>query len=250
MLVTLRNKAFLRLAEVYFEEPASARIPGADLILVYQSPRPSRGARAFHSLHIDLRRTPDEIMAGLGKNNRYKIRRAKDRDGLTVEAHDHPDDGEIRDFTAYYDVFARQKGLASCNPVKLSALRAQGALALTAARGESGEPLARHAYVVTPTRARLLYSASHYRDISDSKDRNQVGRANRLLHWRDILHFKERGLALYDLGGLSGPPGAPPGPIDDFKLGFGGTRVVEYNSMRSGSLIGSIARRILRARAA
>ena len=47
---------------------------------------------------------------------------------------------------------------------------------------------------------RLLYSASHFRATSDSGERNRIGRANRLLHWHEIITLKDLGFELYDLG--------------------------------------------------
>ena len=55
-----------------------------------------------------------------------------------------------------------------------------------------------HAYHRNTERVTLLYSASFFRN---SDLRTQVGRANRLHHWLDMLRYKNAGIATYDFGG-------------------------------------------------
>ena len=72
---------------------------------------------------------------------------------------------------------------------------------------------------------RLVHSVSLFRD-RDPAYRALVGRANRWLHWRDLLLFKAQGVKRYDWGGMfedeSGPGHAG---INRFKRSFGGQRV-------------------------
>ena len=106
---------------------------------------------------------------------------------------------------------------------------------------KGGHAVCAHAYVRDQhlARVRLLYSASHYRELSDSSDRNMIGRANRFLHWYEMTSFKQLGVERYDWGGI---------PIDDsdaaknaiarFKLEFGGEQLIEYNGFVGTSLLG------------
>ena len=115
---------------------------------------------------------------------------------------------------------------------------------LSSVSAPDGQVLAMHAYVRDPLirRARLLYSASHFRGTDDTAARNLIGRANRLLHWHEIESLHEQRYLQYDLGGI---------PIDDsdpaknaiarFKREFGGTEVTEYNGYRANSLLGRLA---------
>lgn len=71
-------------------------------------------------------------------------------------------------------------------------------------------------------RALVLASAHH---SSDSKTREIIGQANRLLIWEAIKYFKNKDLELFDLGGIS-PDSPNPSlrNLAEFKEAFGGTR--------------------------
>jgi hypothetical protein len=86
-----------------------------------------------------------------------------------------------------------------------------------------------HAYIVSDRRARLHQSSSHFRNSSDSEFRNLVGRANRYLHWDDMLYFKNMGLEYYDFGGwYGGQSNTEKLAINQFKESFGGEKQPEY----------------------
>jgi hypothetical protein len=85
-----------------------------------------------------------------------------------------------------------------------------------------------HANYRDQRRARELYLPSLYRKLSEKAARNLIGRANRYLTWSDILRYKEQGLKSFDFGGWY--PGTDPGmlKINEFKRGFGGQVLREY----------------------
>lgn len=83
-----------------------------------------------------------------------------------------------------------------------------------------------HSYVFDDGNCRLLHSCSEFR-VEDNQKRNAIGRANKLLHWKDMLKFQQLGVEHYDWGGIhsfSNPNG-----IDKFKMSFGGTPTSYYN---------------------
>ncbi len=87
-----------------------------------------------------------------------------------------------------------------------------------------------NAYILDETisRVRLLYSASHFRDINEKSFAAIVGRANRLLHWHAISFFKENKYLIYDLGGYAlGTKDKSLININKFKDGFGGELLIE-----------------------
>jgi lipid II:glycine glycyltransferase (peptidoglycan interpeptide bridge formation enzyme) len=96
-----------------------------------------------------------------------------------------------------------------------------------------------HTYIIAGNRARLAQSVSLFRMSDDGSFRNLTGRANRLLHWEDMLYFKRLGYSIYDFGGVN-PDTAneETNAITRFKECFGGRRVVEYNSTAPASLKG------------
>ena len=93
-------------------------------------------------------------------------------------------------------------------------------------------------------RVRLLYSASHFRARSDSGERNKIGRANRLLHWHEIVTLKDLGFGLYDLGGIPlDSSDQEKNDIARFKLEFGGEMLIEYNGVLPTNVVGKLLSR-------
>lgn len=237
-----RRKYLLRIAEVYFRTESDPPLADFDVAYLHQSCRAEGRAKAFQTLHIDLRASEEELLSGCSDGNRYKVKRAASRDGLDVRQSHEPTDEEIDQFIGFYDGFAAVKGLAPASRARLTALRAVDGLILsrigTAVLGD----LCHHAYARDSRRARLLHSASRFRDVADSAMRSLIGRANRLLHWRDIVHCKALGLTLYDFGGLAlDASNEELSNIDQFKLSFGGGQVTEFNCVVPGGALGRVA---------
>ena len=67
----------------------------------------------------------------------------------------------------------------------------------------------------------------------------RIGRANRLLHWHEILTLKDLGFELYDLGGIPlDSADQEKNDIARFKLEFGGKLLVEYNGVLPTNVVG------------
>lgn len=199
---------------------------------------------------IDLTAPENQIMAPISKNTRYKIQRAE-REGLTPRLTTDPTPQQCAEFASYYDQFAKQKMRPQCNHSKLKALREASALIVSTICDNSGETLAAHTFVRDRQlgRVRLLYSASLFRGMSSSSERNRVGRANRLLHWYEISTLKGLGYNLYDLGGIPlDTSDTAKNAIAKFKLEFGGTLRTEYNGLLSTNLLGKLILPIARMR--
>jgi len=68
-----------------------------------------------------------------------------------------------------------------------------------------------------------------------------VGRANRWLHWRDMLCFKEAGVQCYDWGGMFEDESTPErAGINRFKRDFGGQPVHSYECTVAASARGRV----------
>lgn len=217
-----------RYGEVWFDE----RVPGdlgVDIVMVRQRPEPisSRKCTPFLTLVNDLALDEDALMAGLGHTNRYQIKRAASKDGLQADFLVDPRP-RLEEFCAFYDAFARQKALEPCYRRGLYAACDAGQLVLTcASRDHNG--LVWHAYVTYGDTAALFHSASHFR-ATEKADRAFFARANRWLHWRDMLGFKQAGLRHYDWGGLFEDESVPGhAGINNFKREFGGRSRCTYN---------------------
>ncbi|MFA6506548.1 MAG: hypothetical protein WCT14_10635 [Treponemataceae bacterium] len=180
----------------------------------------------FHTILIDLSANESTILGAMKKNTSYEIRRAE-KDGIESKTVD-----DIEAFRSFFNDFAPTKSL---KPLSGSNLKSMAPfLTITEAIFEN-RPLVMHAYLVDEavSRARLLYSATVARTGADGAptvDPSLLGRANRRLHWTDMLLFKAKGFRTYDLGGIAGDPSkADTAGIDSFKLAFGGVHAREDN---------------------
>jgi lipid II:glycine glycyltransferase (peptidoglycan interpeptide bridge formation enzyme) len=99
-----------------------------------------------------------------------------------------------------------------------------------------------HAYVISDNTARLHQSCSLFRNSDNSEYRNLVARANRYLHWDDIVYFKKLGLLWYDLGGwYGGNENKEQLAINVFKESFGGLLKEEYSYFIPWTIKGKIS---------
>lgn len=144
-------------------------------------------------LELDLAPGADSILAACEESVRYKIRRAP-REGVTSELETERDD-----FGAFYNVFAESKTIS---PLDSHHLAAYWPSMTTTKAMHEGANLAMHAYLVDheASRATLLFSCSHFRNVDDSKHRNFLARASRFLYWDDMRRFASEGIRWYDFG--------------------------------------------------
>lgn len=157
----------------------------------------------------------------MSRSTSYQTRRAI-REGVTLVPVSNSSD-----FISFYNLFARTKNRSKLTE---SELAGWGQDIFGFAAVSEGQPLALHTYLVDAGlgRARLLHSASHFRASDDSSQRNAIARANRFLHYATMLHFKDRGITKYDMGGYAKNSSDPVlQAIARFKDGFGGEVVRE-----------------------
>jgi len=237
-VIRIKGKGAL-YGEAWYDEELPCD-SGVDIVMYRQRAAPIAGARCapFLSSVTDLSLEAGEIRDQFGKDCRYKIRRAETKDGLHLE---FVLDAENRldEFCAFFDAFARQKSYQPADRQWLDAACKARQLALASA-SQNGEALVWHAYVMSGKAAGLQYTGSWFRN-RESEYRALVGRANRWLHWRSMLRFKEMGITRYDWGGLFEDESAPEhAGINNFKRDFGGQPVRTYECTAPVTLRGSI----------
>jgi hypothetical protein len=192
-------------------------------------------SETFYTLVQPLAEDDPTIFSRIQKRSQTEIRRA-DREGLEFRALPTTSKS-IRDFYLFFNEFARSKNRHQISLRWLEAMAGVGMLKLTAAL-KDGETLVLHSYVFTPRRARLLHSISHFRTL-DSSMKNAIARANRWLHWQDILYFKHLGVLEYDFGGwYEGQEDAEKLRINNFKKSFGASLQKNYNCLYATTLKG------------
>lgn len=197
---------------------------------------------------VDLSKGEQEIFNNIHKNTRYKINRAMKRDEVNYVEIFSPTNEQIYEFSRFYDPFAKMKKIRKCDVNKLIAIRDQGSLFFSYATSKDNQTLCAHVYFLDDIQAYLIYSASQPTDKdSDSKIRNLIGRANRSLHWMDIMSFKNKGCNWYNFGGKVLDPNDKGGQnVNRFKEEFGVLNGYDVRSYSSRSRIGRLFLFILR----
>jgi hypothetical protein len=240
MDMIVRQTRFSRLAEFFFDEESEP--PDVDIIEHFQRSRPIPGARCRDSYthHLDLRQDPQTLFSAFSPTCQYQIRRAE-RDELKEEAWMSARDELVDDFIAFFDRCARGKGLPLAPAKRLRTLTKAGVLDLSTVTRHD-DPLVWHAYFRAGNRVRLLHSASLLRAHNDTATPNMIGRANRYLHWYDILRYQDAGISLFDFGGwYSGRDDDELLRTNAFKESFGGRVVHEFHCAVPTSIRGRVA---------
>jgi lipid II:glycine glycyltransferase (peptidoglycan interpeptide bridge formation enzyme) len=210
----------------YFGESYDAS--GVDIIQEFQYSQRRNFSKDFYTLFIDLKKNPEDLFSGFEKNTKYEINRARKKDGVLAETLDALKEKDT--FYDFYNKFALTKSREPIGTGEIDSLIANNMFTIRAASFE-GERLIYHSYITVNNRARLAQSASLFRTSDDPAFRALTGRANRLLHWDDILYFKDHGYEIYDLGGIALDKANKEGQaISRFKECFGGSPVKEYKS--------------------
>ena len=239
----------IRIGEVYFTEERPPNGPKVDLIhfVGVLMPRQEKLWTKSHTLLIDLRKDPETLMKEMNSGTRYEIRRAQSKDQLTLAVIDASIPEKVEAFCDYYDEFAKSKSLRTVFRGRMRELARQKNLLLSSVSDARGTVLVQHAHVVMPARALLLYSASRFRETNDSSARSLIGRANRLLHWQDILTARERGISAYDMCGVDVTNKSPETTsIAQFKQAFGGNVLPSFSHTIPASLKGMAVMAILK----
>ena len=220
-MVTLhRRKHGIPYRIVWFDpEPRLAPWPPT---VYYQSPatdpKPGLVRKPFWTLAVDLGQDEAALSAGLNGTTRTQVRQAE-KLGITCSP------GTAEGFLGFFNDFAKDKGIEGTSKAKLESFG--GSLRVTEAKLD-GLVLAMHVWVLDAAlaRVRLIHSANGR--FSDPEHQNASGRANRLLHWWEMVTFKAEGVRTYDWGGYAKDTDdtAKQG-INKFKDGFGGSLVEE-----------------------
>jgi hypothetical protein len=228
MMIIYKSR-FLTRGDVWFDnEPGDTR--SVDWILYHQRSRPVPGAKTsfFYTYIVDLTQSPEQLLANMNKDNAYKIRRARERDKIVCESCDPRDPAVMDHFEQMNNAFAAMTGRMPLNRAQTESLAAAGALDLSVAKDPQGKVLVYHSDYRDDCRARALHLPRLYRKDSSSAERNYIGRANRYLTWSNILRYKEQGLKWFDFGGWHQGNDPELLKVNDFKRGFGGEIVREY----------------------
>ena len=181
-------------------------------------------AKPFYTILNKLDVTEDDILKGFTSTVRNEVRRSE-RENVQFGFIDNLDD-----FRQFHNNFANAKGTYLADMGLIEGYKDN--LLITCAK-LGRKILAAHAYLCDSqtNMVRLLFS-SNIR-LTEDIDLNFIGRANKFLHFKDMLYFKEIGYLIYDFGGFAfNTDDKQRQGINTFKQSFGGELVenTDYQS--------------------
>ena len=224
---------FLTRGEVWFDNQASA--DRVDWIVYHQRSEPMAGGhwRPFYTQLIDLKETPENLMAAMDGFTAADIKKAQKKDQTTCHRLQAADPDLLTEFADFYDAFADRKNLGPADRHWLERTAAAGCLDLWTAQSPAGQRQVYHALYRDRKRVRSVHMASANSGDLPKEEQRKIGRANRLLVWHCMLQYRSEGIQVFDLGGwYSGGDDRALLGINKFKECFGGKTVREYEGER------------------
>jgi lipid II:glycine glycyltransferase (peptidoglycan interpeptide bridge formation enzyme) len=235
-MIYYRTKNLIRIAEVWYNasEGPEKKCDVIKFKFVGEKKDGAELTEDLFTLVLDLQEDTETLFSKIKKNTRYEINRSKERDNVrcgTFFALKENNRGKISEYIDYFNEFTRLKNRSPLSFSDLKQFYDQGTLCIRRiANQETSEVFTVHAYVAAGSRARLFQSSSHFRGSDDPEAKKLTARANRYLHWDDILYFKAMGLGSYDFGGwYGGQEDREKLAINVFKESFGGEKQREYS---------------------
>jgi len=248
MLIVSNKKKYYSVDKVFF---ATDNIKtGGDILNCFYSslaPRESLFSRIIplFTAKTSLDNSQDDILKSFTKTVRYEISRSIKENVLVtfVRSLQMKDfEKEITELQSYYGLFCKQNSRqfieSFFNKNELQKLAEKGALAYSYA--DTGAFKVYHVYCVDGISSMLLFSFSFMYDKAQETtvDKGSLGRANKYLHFFDMMCLKEDGVRDYDWGGVFNPE--KPNGIDKFKLSFGAQPRRVYTTYTGQSFKGKV----------
>lgn len=180
-----------------------------------------------HTVELNLDQDVETILTNFSNTVKRDLRKAE-KDGLVC---DFKYDPEV--FVPFFNEFAAIKKIFPTSKRRLEEVSDNLQMSFAYLNGDI---LAAHTYLLDKELgiARLLHSAS--KRFDEKYDSYLVGRANKLLTYKEIIFFKERGYTIFDFGGYNTDAQNLHG-INSFKLSFGGEVVPCYNYTSVGHFL-------------
>lgn len=174
-----------------------------------------------HTVENDLSLTEAAIFNAFSKTVQTEVKQAE-RYGIECLFTD-----DIEKFIAFYNEFAASRKIDATSVRRMQEMKPF--LKITIAV-YNGSWLAAHSYLTDKEAGivRLMHAASQR--LNTEADKQLTGKANKLLHYFDMMQFKQQGFTVYDFGGYANNT-ADKGlqGINKFKLSFGGVITVCKN---------------------
>jgi Acetyltransferase (GNAT) domain len=177
-------------------------------------------SKPFDTSLIDLSVSETDLWSRLDpKSCRYHIRKVKEI-GCCVTVNE--DREQAFDFINAF--FSRRKFRRPMSSTAWQSNLEHGDVFIAK---HEGRILAAHLVLVDPPlRARIIFGATAR--LEGGVEPALMGGVNRYLHWYELDHYRARGIARFDFGGIDVDPASPLHSITRFKLSFGGDIVRQH----------------------
>lgn len=190
---------------------------------------------------IDLEQPEEVIFKNINKSTRRNINKAMKSETFKFIEHKCPTDEQIDAFSLFYNKFAKEVNIKKCDKRKLKSIRDKGALIITYITDETDEVLCSHAHFCNNYQSFGIYSAIYRYGKGDSYTGQLVGRANKLLDWKNILNAKKRGCKWYNFGGkITNPNDAKGQNVNRYKSSFGSVNGYDLRIYTANSFYGKL----------
>ncbi len=171
-----------------------------------------------HTLELELDQDANAIHANFSKQIRQQTK-ISENEGTICYFHN-----EIDKFVTFFNEFALKKDTYTTSKEKI--IKMGNSVRLSFAEN-NGQILAAHSYLVDEEIGIVRHLHSATKRLDEQYDRNLIGRANKYLTVKDILHFKELGFNIFDFGGYAkDTENESLKGINNYKLLFGGKVVI------------------------
>jgi len=229
MRIVERKRLLLKIKHIFFSDQPFD-VDDCDVV-IFPLCRNNRDFEGFnrsksYTAVIDLTKDLEEIWRNMDKSScRYAIKKAE-RDGVEVVINRH-----YKEFYKIYKSFRKRKGLSrglsrifGLSDYSLNEIKKYGTLFIAK---YNSEIICGHVYLEDDKN--ILYWQSARRLDTDRKLANIIGNASKLLMWEAIKYAKDKGLEIFDFGGLFPQKEAEKNSvkkgINFFKLSFGGKMI-------------------------
>ncbi len=225
------------MQHIYFaEKPANIRKP-MKLVCHTHSLVPSRKLVKSETVHIQLTDHERTMYTALSKSNQKMLRRAQ-QEAYQIFLYEKPTEENLRAFQQFYNNFAKRKKIEQISKAhmeSISLLNNKGALLLSEVRSICGQTLCYRLDIVHAKKAMSYFVATCQPLSMPTHLKRPIRYANRFLLWHNLLHLKQQGCLLYDMGELTDVE-----TIRTFKLSFGGQVVDVYSGFIAQSKISAL----------
>ncbi len=214
MLINTYKKYLLKITKVYFSDEILETNSDLDIYKQYVGDDVLSN-NYFHTLIIDLNQSVEKIRKNIRNNYIHRINQAVKKHHIKIKFINKPSISKYDNFIKIYNKDAIKKGYANIN--RNDYLKLRNNILISYAIYDS-RIICGHLYIYDEIRIRQSNSFI-LNSLNSESIRNISSKANKYLHYSDILYAKEHNFKVFDLGGVFNLDPITKG-VTIFKLGF------------------------------